>query len=262
MAGSRHWRAKPTSWVASFCAALIFGTFPVVADDERATIFVAASLIDVMGELGTEFAAETGREVVFVAGASSTMAKQILSGAPADAFISANKIYADLVGAELDRRVYDLFGNRLVVIAPVDFEGDIALEELPDLLGDGRLALGDPAHVPAGIYAREALENADVWEALAGHLAPTGDVRAVVDFVATGAAPFGITYATDVVEGEVVIAARIDEGLHEPIRYWGLETNPDNVTAELFLTYVNSFDGQVLLDYFGFRSVTSLEPVQ
>lgn len=230
---------------------VLFGAVPgAVAADTQ--IFVAASLTDVIEELAAGFEAETGREVAVVPGSSSTLAQQIIAGAPADAFISANRSNADQVAKALDVSVRDLFGNALVIIGPEDFDGDVTLDTLEEALGDGRLALGDPEHVPAGIYAREALETADLWDALSERLAPAGDVRAAVHFVASGAAPFGIVYKTDAALDGVKQVGTIDPELYAPIRYWQVVVNPDNVTMDMFFSYLGSMKGENLIDYLGF----------
>lgn len=222
------------------------------AAGQEATLFVAASLTDVIEDLAAGFEEETGRQIAVVPGSSSTLAQQVLAGAPADAFISANRLYADEVAKSLDTTSRDLFGNSLAIIAPSGFEGEVSLKSLVSNLGDGRLAVGDPEHVPAGIYVQEALENAGLWEALRDRLAPAGDVRAAVAFVASGAAPLGIVYKTDgLVEGVEVVGV-IDPDLHAPIRYWAVMIDEDNVTMDMFFSYLGSMEGENLIDYLGF----------
>lgn len=247
-------------FAASFCgvvfASLLFTGAARAAD---ATVFVAASLIDVMTSVATAFEKETGRSIVIVPGASSTMAQQVLAGAPADVFISADLYHADLVAKELGDQSYDLFGNRLVVVAERDEKvmapKQIELVDLPMKLGDARLSVADPSHVPAGIYAQQALENAELWAELEDRLAPAADVRAALAFVLEGAAPYGIVYKTDALAANVDIIAEIDPSLHDDIRYWGVWVDKDNVTADMFLSYIGSFEGQNLIDYDGFQTV-------
>lgn len=241
-------RAFPTLVAALFT---LLGAVSAVNAAE-AQIFVAASLTDVIEELAAGFAAETGREVAVVPGSSSTLAQQILAGAPADAFISANRFYADQVAKTLEGTSRDLFGNALVIIGPEDFDGEVTLENLVESLGEGRLAIGDPEHVPAGIYVQEALENAGLWEVLSTRLAPAGDVRAAVHFVSSGAAPVGIVYKTDALLDGIKQVGTIDPDLYTPIRYWQVMVNPDNVTMDMFFSYLGSMKGENLIDYLGF----------
>ncbi len=223
---------------------------PAVAQD--ATLFVAASLTDVIEELAAGFEEDTGLQIAVVPGSSSTLAQQVLAGAPADVFISANRLYADEVAKSLDTVARDLFGNSLAIIAPTGFEGEVSLKSLLSDLGAGRLAIGDPEHVPAGIYAKEALENAGLWDDLSDRLAPAGDVRAAVAFVASGAAPLGIVYRTDGLVDGVEVVGAIDPDLHAPIRYWAVTVNQNNVTMDMFFSYMGSMEGENLIDYLGF----------
>lgn len=244
-------------FAASFFALVLASTLAAMpARAADANIFVAASLVDVLEKLADKFETLVDREVTIVPGASSTLSRQILAGAPADFFISADHANAERVAKALGKQAFELFGNRLVIIAPDDFEGMVQLDELSAALEGRRLAIGDPAHVPAGIYAQEALESAGVWEELEAQLAPAGNVRAAVAFVANGAAPFGIVYKTDAAVAGVKIVDEIDEDLHTPIRYWSVLTNPDNVTADMFWSHIGSFDGMNRLEYEGF--VTSI----
>lgn len=236
-------------------ALCVGGLSPAFAGD--VTVFVAASLVDVIDDLAAGFEKSTGHEVDVVPGASSTLARQIVTGAPADLFISADRANVDIVATNIGAEVHDLFGNRLAVVAPDSFEGTVTLDNLAEILGDGRLAVGDPAHVPAGIYAQQALENAGVWDAVKDRLAPAGDVRGAVAFVAQDATPFGIVYQTDAVVPGVKIVLEIDPALHAPIRYWGLVVDTDAVTALMFLSYIGSSEGQGLLADAGFEAVVS-----
>jgi len=247
----RHWAAS----LLTFAMASISLAAPARSAD--ANVFAASSLIDVLEILAEKFEQQTGRSVAVIPGASSTLSKQILAGAPADFFISADRFHADLVARDRDLQSFELFGNQLTIIAQKDFTGEVTLEGLPEILGDSRLAIGDPSHVPAGIYAKEALENAGVWNDLQGRLAPAGNVRGAVAFVARGAAKFGIVYTTDAATKGVRSVGAIDEKLHAPIGYWSVLVAPDNVTADMFWSYVGSFEGQNLLEYKGFRTVIS-----
>lgn len=243
------------SLFGAICAFLLLSGGARAAD---ATVFAAASLIDVLTNVSVAFEKQTGRTIALVPGASSTGAQQVLAGAPADVFISADRYHADLVAKAIDAQSYNLFGNRLVVIAASDEESaprQIELTALPDLLGDSRLAVADSDHVPAGIYARQALENAKVWNLLEDRLAPAADVRAALAFVLEGATPFGIVYHTDALVAEADIVAEIDPALHDDILYWGVLVEINNVTAEMFLTFIDSFEGQNLIDYEGFQTV-------
>ena len=171
---------------------------------EKLTVFAAASLTDVLYALEAEFeAAYPDVDLVVSTGASSVLARQIEQGAPADVFFSASLAWMDYL-AERSLLRYppqDIVSNGLVVIgAPSE----------PSLAGPGgllrfdRIAIADPESVPAGEYAREALERAGLWDAVADRIVPTLDVRAAVAAVETGAAPVAIVYATDIREASGV----------------------------------------------------------
>ena len=193
---------------------------------ERVVVLAAASTAHVIDEVIGQFDAGPDDRVVASYAGTSALARQIESGAPADIFLAANAAWMDHVEAQEliepgSRR--PLAGNRLVFVtgdgAMAPFEPSATLD-LAALLDGGRLAVGNPDHVPAGIYARQALEALGLWPQVQSHLAPAADVRAALALVARGEAPLGIAYATDaaLVE-EVHIVATIPATLHEPIVY-------------------------------------------
>ena len=160
--------------------------------------------------------------------ASSTLARQIEQGAPADLFLSADEQwmdYAEQRGLILPETRRAVLGNALVLIAPADSRaGPVTLTpgaELAKLLGDdGRLAVGDPAHVPAGIYAAAALTSLGLWQALAPRLARAENVRAALLLVERGEAPLGIVYATDAAASRRVrVLGTFPADSHPPISY-------------------------------------------
>lgn len=186
------------------------------------TVFAAASLTSALQEI---LPAGVPPAVSLSFGSSSTLAKQIEAGAPADLFVSASEAWIDYLLErgllEASTRV-DLLANLLVVVAPAG-EG-FAVEVRPgfDFAGAfaGRLAVGDPDHVPAGIYARQALAQLGWWAALRDRLASAPDVRAALVFVERGECPAGIVYATDAaVSDKVEVIATLADSLHAPIRY-------------------------------------------
>jgi len=186
-------------------ALLLAGVLPAAARAQSPpTVFAAASLQDALRDLGTQWA-QRGRPAPRPSfAASSALARQIEQGAPADLFLSADEAWMDY----LERRHLIVptsrvtaLGNALVLVAPADRARPVALARGTDLLGllgaGGRLATGDPAHVPAGRYAQAALEWMGQWPALAPRLARADNVRAALLLVERGEAPLGIVYATD-----------------------------------------------------------------
>jgi len=200
-----------------------------------------------------------GRVAASYAG-TSALARQIESGAPAHIFLAANAAWMDHVEAQGltepgSRRV--VARNRLVFATGRDdlapFEPTAALD-LAALLGRGRLATGDPDHVPAGIYARQALEALGLWQGVRERLAPAADVRAALTLVARGEVPLGIVYATDVPLAPGVRAvAAIPDTLHEPIVYpAALLAGHASPLAERFFAFLTGPEGRAAFARAGF----------
>ncbi|WP_340119753.1 molybdate ABC transporter substrate-binding protein [Pelagibius sp. 7325] len=190
---------------ATLCAGVLTGagTARAAESDPPVTLFAAASTTEAVNEIAEAYAAATGGSIRPVVASSSTLARQIAQGAPADLFLSANVTWMDhLDGRQAivpETRVA-LLSNRLVLVAPADSPLRLRLSpdlDLGALLGDGRLAVGDPAHVPAGIYARHALEALGLWAQVEDKLAQSANVRAALALVDRGEAAAGIVYETD-----------------------------------------------------------------
>ena len=202
-------------------AAVAF-TVPAPAAAE-VTVFAAASLTAAAGEV---FEGQQGSpEASLSFAASSVLARQIDAGAPADLFLSANSAWMDFLEqrGRIDTATrVDLLANRLVVVAPAGsgFDVEVAGEfDFPGSFG-GRLALGDPGHVPAGMYAKQALVRLGWWTRLEPRLAPAPDVRGALVFVERGACSAGIVFATDAAASDrIEVAAEIPDSLHGPILY-------------------------------------------
>jgi molybdate transport system substrate-binding protein len=181
------------------------------------TVFAAASLKNALDEANAGF----GERVVVSYAASSALARQIEAGAPAAVYISADEDwmnYLERKGLVAGGTRRDLLGNRLVWIVPAGREPP--KDPLRALGPRDRLALADPAHVPAGKYARAALEHMGAWSSLAGRIAAAENVRAALALVARGECPLGIVYETDARdEPRVRIAGTIDASLHPRIVY-------------------------------------------
>ncbi len=190
------------------------------------TVFAAASLKTALDQVGIEVIAPAGLRWRVTYAASSTLARQIEAGAPADLFISADQEWMDHVQARGFIRPgtrVTLIGNTLVLIAPADSATTLRLKPgapLRAALGDGRLALADPTVVPAGKYARAALAHLGLWDQVADRVAPADHVRAALALVARGEAPLGIVYGSDArAEPRVRVVDRIAPQTHPPIRY-------------------------------------------
>jgi len=249
------------------CAALLccfgFGAAPAGHTADAAaptiTVFAAASLNDVLTELGKEFTTDTGVRVVSSFAASSALARQIDAGAPADLFFSADVDWMDYLETRNEIRKasrHDVVGNRLVLIAPHD--SDIKLAIAPNFplaaaLGGGRLATGDPDSVPVGRYARSALTALGVWSSVADRLIRADNVRVALAFVSRGEAPLGIVYETDArIDRGVRIVAEFPDASHAPIVYPIALTEAAQPAAERFLDFLRSPRAAVIFARYGF----------
>ncbi len=165
---------------------------------EELVVFAAASLTDVLEEIGHDFEAASSHHVVFAFGSSGDLARQIWMGARADVFFSADlKRMDELERAGLVRasdRV-NVLSNVLVVVVPAS--SATAVSAPRDLLRLDRIAIADPEVVPAGFYARTYFESVGLWAALRPKVVPTLDVRAALAAVASGSVPAGVVYRTD-----------------------------------------------------------------
>jgi molybdate transport system substrate-binding protein len=231
-------------------------------------VFAAASLTDVLRTLGKRWEEQRGRtplELVFAS--SSTLAKQVENGAPADLFISADQEWMDyLVQRDLiaPGTRSEPVGNELVLIAPAkDGEARAAAPAVLErkfafaaALGDGRLAVGDPAHVPAGHYARQALESLGWWARTEPRLARAENVRAALALVERGEAPLGIVYATDAgISSKVRVVGVFPSDTHDPIRYFfGAVRGHDSLQARAALEFLTNADARAVYKEYGFTT--------
>lgn len=197
-----------------------------LAAERGPVVLAAASLQESLTEAADAWAAQGHARPVLSFAASSALARQAIAGAPADLFLSADEEWMDAVAkAGLLRRGTrtTLLGNRLVLIAPAASKLRLTPARgfpLARALGDGRLALADPAAVPAGKYAKAALTYLGVWRGVAAKVAPAENVRAAMALVERGAAPLGIVYATDAKASRAVrVVGTFPAASHPPIRY-------------------------------------------
>ena len=222
------------------------------------TVYAAASLIDAVREIATAHERETGARISLNFAGSSTLARQIEAGAPADVFLSANPEWLEHLEAA-DRiepgTRFDWAGNSLALVVPAASTGEVDSETFFASF-DGRLALGDPSHVPAGIYAREALVSAEWWGTVESRVVATADVRAALALVERGECEAGVVYRTDAEASEKVrIVFRIPDEWHRPIRYPGAVLRGRSRPAvDGFVAALRSDDSIAVLKRHGFRA--------
>jgi molybdate transport system substrate-binding protein len=226
-------------------------------------VFAAASLTDAMQDIAQLWEARGEARPRFNFAASSALARQLDQGAAPHIFASADQQWMDwaqarnLIAADTRRT---LLGNRLVLIAPRDALRPVTIAPGMDLLAllgpNGRLAIGDPTNVPAGIYARQALTRLGIWPATEPRLARTDNVRGALLLVERGEAPLGIVYATDAaVARGVGIAAVFPAGLTEPITYpFAVTRAGDTPAARRFLEFLSGPDARKAFALRGFTA--------
>ncbi len=233
---------------------------PVVAESGEVKIFAAASLTNSITELGEMYTKKTGVKVSPSFASSSTLAKQIENGAPAEVFISADLQWMNYLGDRkllLEGSRFDLLGNRLVLICPISSDAKIKIEQGLDLarfLGNGLLATGDPDHVPAGKYAKAALEKLGMWPFVSNKLARASDVRSALTWVEKDEAPLGIVYSTDAaVSKKVRVVDYFPEDSYPKIVYpVALLKTGDSTQATGFMDFLKSSEGRKVFEKYGF----------
>ena len=244
--------------------ALLSSSVKPLRAEDPVTIFAAASLNSALAEL---LPRARHPDVHLSFASSSTLAKQIEAGAPADIYLSANGQWMDYLQqrALIDSTTrVNLLGNKLVFIAPTDRSIEIDVQS-PFNLSDafeGRVALGDPSHVPAGIYARQALRRLGWWNHLSDRLSPSADVRSALNYVARGECDIGIVYATDaIILEEVQIIAPLPDSLHAPIRYpAAIIAGRDRLAVRRIFEQIRSDSAQTLFSRHGFTTLQEEAP--
>lgn len=223
------------------------------------TVFAAASATDVLTELAKRYEAAHAVKVRLNFASSSVLAKQIEQAAPCDIFLSADQKWMDYLAERKliqDATRRDIVGNQLVVITPADKPLEIKMEKAFDLAGafTGRLAMGDPEHVPAGLYGKESLQSMGWWEALKDRVAPAENVRAALRLVEMGETDAGVVYWSDAKSSaKVVVAGVFPEDTHTPILYPIALCGSAAPDAMAFLEYVAGGEAAPVWKDAGFR---------
>jgi molybdate transport system substrate-binding protein len=239
------------------------------AENTPIVVFAAASLTNALQDLGDGFELETSIPVKFSFAASSALARQIESGAPADVFFSADVDWMDyLQTRNLIRKGtrHDVLGNRLVLIARAASLLELSIVphfKLADALGKGRLATGDPDSVPVGRYAEAALKSLGVWDAVADRLVRADNVRSALAFVDRGEAPLGIVYETDaLVDKNVRVVDAFPDDSHAPIVYPVALTTAAKPAALRFIEYLRGPAGDLVFKSYGFVPIHGVGAVR
>jgi len=246
-------------WLAMAATACISAA---AAAERAVVVFAAASTTNAITEVGELFSTRGLGRIKPSFASSSTLAKQIANGAPADVYIAANEKWMDYLEEKhllSDGSRFDLLGNRIVLIAPADSSlGPMDVVRgfaLTALLGrDGRLAIGDPDHVPAGMYGRKSLQSLDIWDQVKDRLAPMKDVRAALVLVERGEVPLGLVYATDaVISKKVRVVGAFPTDSHPPIVYpVAAVAGGKTSAAGQFLAFIKSPEARAVFEKYGF----------
>jgi molybdate transport system substrate-binding protein len=259
-----------------FAALLVMAPFAAHAQDARPsaaasaqtktlTIFAAASMKNALDEVDAAYSAKTGVKINASYAASSTLAKQIEQGAPADVFVSADIAWMDYAAqkktiAEPTR--VNLLGNSIVLIAPKDSKiNDVKISQgfdLAKLAGDGKIATGDVKAVPVGKYAKAALEKLGAWTAVEPKMAMAENVRAALALVARSEAVLGIVYSTDAkVEPGVKIVGTFPATSHPPIIYPVAATSTAHEGTTDYLAFLRTSAAKAIFEKYGFSFLVS-----
>ncbi len=250
--------------VAAIAAAMLLtagGADAAPAASDTVTVFAAASTTNALTEIGAIFTRHFEERFRPSFAASSALAKQIENGAPADIYISASEKWMDYL--EKRRMIepatrFDLLGNRIVLVVPVDSTiGPVQIEagfDLLEIIGDSRLSMGDPDHVPAGIYGKHALQSLGIWAAVETHVARCKDVRAALALVERGETPVGLVYATDAaITAKVKVVGTFPLSSHPPIIYpAAIVTGQRSPATDRFMQLLRSREAGAVFEKFGF----------
>jgi len=243
---------------------LIFLIFSVVMPAAQAeiTVLAAASLTNALTDIIKHYQKQQGVTIKTSFASSSVLAKQIENGLPADIFISADKQWMDTLyeQGKIDAASRkEILGNSLVLIAPKSqgFAVKLAKGEALANAFDGKLCTGETSTVPAGKYAKEALQNLAMWDTIKTRIVGTEDVRAALAFVERGECAAGIVYATDaLISTKVEVVGTFPESSHAPIVY-PMALISQSQEARAFLDYLSQAEAGKVFAHYGF---TRLQP--
>jgi molybdate transport system substrate-binding protein len=276
-AGVRRFRAflhlatGPCRLAVAVAAAWLAVMVPVAseaANGERVLLFAAASTTAPVERIVSLFRSQGLGAAAASFASSSILAKQIANGAPADIYISANPGWMDFLAAKraiVPASRFDLLGNRLVLIVPAGSILSLRIaRDFPfaEKLAGGRLAMGDPDHVPAGIYGKAAFERLGLWRALAGRVVRTQDARAVLALVERGEAAAGVAYASDArITSRVRVAASFPAASHPPITYpAAIVAGRDRPEVRRFFDFFRSPQAAAVFAEHGFTVIPAAAP--
>ncbi|MGD1396077.1 molybdate ABC transporter substrate-binding protein [Vibrio harveyi] len=248
------------AWKIHACLVAILSVSSAANAATELKVYAASSMTNAVNDIAQQFETKYDVTVTPVYGGSSSIARQILNGAPADIFISANTKWMDYLvksKAVKNDSVTNLVRNSLVLIAPkastiepFDFSDANAWNQA---LEGNRLALGNPVSVPAGMYAKESLTNLGVWKKLERQIAPAKNVRLALALVERGEAPLGVVYKTDaLLTDKVKVVGEFANDTHADIIYPAAIVK-DSTQSEQFFEYLKSDNAKKVFAQYGFQ---------
>ncbi len=235
---------------------LVFSSLSVSAN---VTVYAASSLTNVMNDIVDDYQDKTGERVRVSYAGSSSLARQIANGAPADIYLSANTKWMDYL-EEQDQidtaSKVDLLQNSLVLIASKTTPKENTWHWFIGQKGF-RIAMGDPRHVPAGIYGKQSLEKQFRWPEIKDHIASGNNVRSALLFVERDEAPVGIVYKTDALLSKgVTIVEKFPADSHDPIVYpMAMIKNKNSEQVTRFYQYLLSDEAKNIFISYGFTTI-------
>ncbi|WP_026358497.1 molybdate ABC transporter substrate-binding protein [Aureimonas ureilytica] len=260
------------SWLKGIAALFVVATLglgsPAVAQEPAPVVFAAASLKTALDAVNAAWTAQGHSSATLSYAASSALARQIESGAPADLFASADLDWMDYLAERklirADSRVA-LLGNELVLVAPASSTANAEIAPgfpLAALLNGGKLAMANVDSVPAGKYGKSALEALGLWDAVRADVAQAENVRAALRLVSRGEAPLGIVYKTDAVsDPSVHIVGTFPADTHAPIVYpFALTKDATSPSADAFLAFLKGSEAAALFRAQGFTVLAPNKP--
>lgn len=223
-------------------------------------VYAASSTGPAVDELALEFETETGISVKVNQASSSTLARQISKGAPCDVFLSANKQWmAYLESARPDSlETSPLLRNSLALVTPrseaIRVDATRSLGQYMEQV-QGRIAVGDPEHVPVGIYAKQALKQLGCYQAVETRLVFMPSAMATLRLVERNEVLLGIVYLSDAKKStQCHILYTVPNASHEPIIYPLSLVNPSSSAARKFYWFLQAKEALAVYRNYGFQT--------
>ncbi|KAA0547453.1 molybdate ABC transporter substrate-binding protein [Bacillus sp. BGMRC 2118] len=251
---------KKIQLLLCFVILLVAGCSSPSKEKIEITVSAAASLKDALNEIKVIFEKENKDIVIYYnLGSTGSLQQQVMQGAPTDVFLSASKEHlTKLIDNNLINQNHssDIVSNSLVVIGPNS--EDFSIQSLKDLLAIDRISIGTPETVPAGKYAKEALQTEQIWDGIEPKLVPAKDVRQVLSYVESENVQVGIVYKTDaMISKKIKVLYEIPVNLHSPLVYSAgvVKKTKHAEEAQVFYQFIQSKEAISIFEEYGFKGL-------